>query len=255
MTSSSRPAVPVRLRVDLSRPSAVVARELRRAIISGAFDGDGRLPPEAELAGELGISRHRLREAIRLLEAEGLVRVKPGRNGGIFPSPPTEEALTRSFATVLGARRTPLSDVFEARLQIESACAALAAGRAGDDDLAELRSLTSVSVDAYAALGDQELNTRFHLAVARAGHNEAFVVIMSAIRSLIAGVDARVMTPQTRAGLREGSLRAHRAIVRAIEARDATKAAERMRMHIAGFWERPEVQALRPGTLTVNEIL
>lgn len=83
------------------RSSGLLADELRNMILFGALDGRTRLPPEPDLAGHLRVSRHQLREALRLLEQDGLVKVRAGRNGGIFLTVPTVDVLTRSFAGIL----------------------------------------------------------------------------------------------------------------------------------------------------------
>src|SRR5437868_4409242 len=82
-------------RIQLARASQVVAAELRSMILLGELDTSDRLPPEAEFAEQLGISRHHLREALRLLEQDGLVQVKRGHTGGIFLKQPNADVLSR----------------------------------------------------------------------------------------------------------------------------------------------------------------
>jgi DNA-binding FadR family transcriptional regulator len=242
------------LNIEIDRASTVVARGLRTAILAGRFDGG--FPPEPELARQLGISRHRMREAIRLLEAEGLLSVRSGRNGGISRTQPREEVLARSFVNLLAHRQTPVTDVYEARIQIESSCAALAAERATEADLAELDAVTA-SWEAADAAGRAETdwNSVFHLAVARAAHNETLLLIMNSLEHLISGMDRRVANADVFGPLQDEGTRAHRAIIRAIKAGDGAQAREFMRRHLEGYWCRPEVQALDPDHMSVLEIL
>ncbi len=96
------------------RASETLAAELREMILLGELDGDSRLPPEPVFAEQLGVSRHHLREALRLLEQDGLVRVRPGRNGGILLTAPTVDVLTRTFATILARNQTSIADLMTA---------------------------------------------------------------------------------------------------------------------------------------------
>src|SRR5438309_429977 len=124
------------LRIRIPRPSQVVAARLRTMILRGELDGDeNRLPPEAEFAEQLGISRHHLREALRMLEQDGLVRIRRGHGGGISPAVPDPEVLARTFEGILARQGTLLDDLMAARLIIEPAAAQLAARNATDAEL------------------------------------------------------------------------------------------------------------------------
>jgi GntR family transcriptional regulator, transcriptional repressor for pyruvate dehydrogenase complex len=148
------------------RMSHRVAEDLRRRILRGELDPGVRLPPLPALASELGISEHHLREALRLLEQDGLVRVASGRNGGVFVTPPEQAGLTRSFGLVLARAGALLSDLMEARADIEPVIAARAAVEATDEDPAKLESVLTTHAD----LGGPRpgINAEFHLAVAAA---------------------------------------------------------------------------------------
>ena len=242
------------LSIEIDRASTVVARGLRAAILAGRFDGG--FPPVPELARQLGISGHHLREAIRLLEAEGLLSVRSGRNGGISRTQPQEQVLARSFVNLLAHRRTSVTDVFEARIQVESSCASLAAEHATEADLEEMEAIIAGWEAADAAgCAESDWNSTFHLAVARAAHNETMLLIMKSLEHLINGMDQRVATPNALGPLLDEGMRAHRAIIRAIKARDGDQARELMRRHLEGYWRRSEVQALDPDNMSVLEIL
>lgn len=242
------------LGIEIDRASTVVARGLRAAILAGRFD-EG-FPSEPELARQLGISRYHLREAVRLLEAEGLLSVRSGRNGGISRTQPQQQVLARSFVNLLAHRRTPVTDVFEARIQVESSCAALAAERATAEDVSQMESVIAGWEEAGTeSSADPSWNSAFHLAVARAAHNETLLLIMNSLEHLISGMDRRVSTPQTSRPLLDEGMRAHRAIIRAIKARNGDQARALMQRHLEGYWCRPEVQALNPDHMTVLDIL
>lgn len=218
------------------RMSHRVAEDLRRKILQGTFDQAERLPPVPALAERLGISQHHLREALRLLEQDNFVRVVSGRNGGIFVNAPDQGGLTRSFGLVLARSGTLLKDLMKARAVIEPAIAALASTEATDADLVTLAKI----LDAHATIGAYRpgVNAEFHLAVAAATHNQTLLTTMTAMEELLLSLDVRVGRRDARVDRRDlvgESLRAHRAILRALQARDSEQAASLTLRHVMGY--------------------
>lgn len=214
-------------------------------ILFGELDGVGRLPPEPVFAEQLGVSRHHLRESLRLLEQDGLVRVKPGRNGGIFLTVPTVDVLTRTFATILARSQTSIADLMAARLVIEPAAAALAAREATEEEIVHLEELVSSQEQG------KEVNNRFHVALTSAAHNRTLLLTMQAMRGLIRTVDRHAGSKE----LQAASARAHRRIVQAVRKRDAPATAELVRRHLLGFEDELRVRGIDLETQTVTELL
>src|SRR5947208_17045441 len=96
-----------------------IADELRSLIVSGALSEGDSLGREPDLVERFGVSRPSLREALRILEAEGLITVVRGVRGGIVVHEPDERLTARTAALVLQARNVELADVFEARSMLE----------------------------------------------------------------------------------------------------------------------------------------
>lgn len=247
-----------RSRVQRQRTSQVLAGELRNMILFGELDGQGNLPSEPEFAEQLGVSRHHLREALRLLEQDGLVKVRPGRNGGIFLTVPTVEVLMRTFAGILARNQTSLADVMGARLVLEPAAAAMAAANATEDELAALESLLRAQ---ESEQGDtRNINSRFHIALTAAAHNRTLVLVMQAMEGLIQSLDLHAGAVESQADsvdtrLQSGSLRAHRRILDAVRERDAEKSAELVRRHLLGFEEALQVRGVDVERQTVAYLL
>src|SRR5690349_5790205 len=105
-----------------------IADELRRLIISGELEEGDSLGHEPDLIERFGVSRPSLREALRILEAEGLITVVRGVQGGVRVHQPDQRLTARTAALVLQARNVALADVFEARTIIEPAAVRLVAG-------------------------------------------------------------------------------------------------------------------------------
>src|SRR3954464_6136386 len=119
-----------------------IADELRRLIIEGELEDGESLGHEPDLIERFGVSRPSLREALRILEAEGLITVVRGVLGGVVVNRPDHRMAARTAAIVLQARNVSLEDVFEALTIIEpSAVGLVASGRGRKASARRLREL------------------------------------------------------------------------------------------------------------------
>ncbi|MEO3756296.1 FadR/GntR family transcriptional regulator [Streptomyces sp. B6B3] len=191
---------------------------------SGLGPGD-RLPPERELAQRLGVSRASVKQAIVVLEVQGLVEVRHG--GGTYL---VRGSLEAEPVEALMERRRRLPDVLEAREALETKLAELAAERRTPDDLAALRSALDHMAEEVRAGGHGiEGDRRFHAAVTAAAHSALLAEFMRSI--------AEQITESRNESLRQPgrprrSLAQHRAILDAIDAQQPGKAAAAMRRHV-----------------------
>src|SRR6202161_3584943 len=124
--------------VDVPKASDVLARELRERILSGELVEGTALPAERELVKQTQMSRATVREALRILEVQNLIRVKAGRAGGAFVQRPTTKSMASSVILLIRGRRIKLVDLMETREALEPFCAELAARHRTHEDLAEL---------------------------------------------------------------------------------------------------------------------
>jgi DNA-binding FadR family transcriptional regulator len=237
----------------MRRVSQLVAAELRSMILHGQFNGLDRLPPERSFADEFGVSKHHFREALRLLEQDGLVEVRSGRNGGVFLSTPGVDVLTRTFSGMLARKGTMLADLMQARLAIEPAAAALAVANATDEDIAELNEiiLRQESLSSY----DSSFNTRFHVALTAGAHNETLLLMMRSIESIIESIDVDIRRVTPLGPIIDDSVRAHRAILRALERRDTELVVKRVKLHILGWEQRLRETGIDADTYSIADVL
>jgi GntR family transcriptional regulator, transcriptional repressor for pyruvate dehydrogenase complex len=105
-----------------------VADELRSLIVSGELSEGESLGREPDLVERFGVSRPSLREALRILEAEGLITVERGVRGGVVAHEPDKRMTARTAALLLRSRNVSLADVFEARSLLEPVAARKIAG-------------------------------------------------------------------------------------------------------------------------------
>jgi len=113
--------------VRVPKTAELVARRIRRQIVTGELKEDDALPSEAALMEEFAISRPTLREAFRILESEGLITVRRGARGGARVQEPSHDVAARYAGLVLQHRHTTLDDVLEARLIVEAPAARMLA--------------------------------------------------------------------------------------------------------------------------------
>lgn len=175
------------------RVAAVVATEIRSRIADGRLRDGERLPPLAELMEEFGLSLPTLREALRILEMELLIDLRPGDRGGATVRHPSPKVAAQMAGTVFEARGTSLADFSRAVRMIEPAVMELTAARIDADLLGILRELEA---DLAASVGDtpQFMKTlRNAVMVAFAGtRNPALAVVAEMLQWVMVGTEAAV---------------------------------------------------------------
>jgi DNA-binding FadR family transcriptional regulator len=217
--------------MEVPKASDVLANGLRERILSGEFPEGTPLPPERELVTQTRMSRTTVREALRILEVQGLVRIKAGRAGGAFVQRPDEDDMARSVGLLIRGRQIRLAALFETREAVEPFCASLAAKHRTDEDLAALDSANVALEESGSDLSAfLKANVAFHVAVAKASHNELLTGFMMAISKAIYSATANegFITDEVRAT----AVRAHKTITNAIRAQDPEAAVRRMTRHV-----------------------
>ena len=210
-----------------------IADQLRALIAAGEFALGSRLPPERDLAVQLGVSRPSVREALIALEVEGLVEVRMG--SGIYVTALESAPAQRGTEAVLGP-----FDIIRARQLIESELAALAARQKSPIVLKRLRAAVKAMEDDIARgvmpfRGDRE----FHVALAEASDNAALVRVVTDL------FDERNNPLFEQLGRHFENARSwrqavaeHRAVLRAVAAGDVAGARAAMRCHLGNSHDR-----------------
>jgi GntR family transcriptional regulator, transcriptional repressor for pyruvate dehydrogenase complex len=206
--------------------------EVRNEITSGRLLVGQRLPTEARMAAQFGVSRPLLREALAELRAEGFVQTKNGR--GTFVRHPTETDLADAFGHQLLLAVPgpgPTADhLYEARQAIEVVAAQLAAERATPEALATLERLLATMIEnnddaaAYTAA-----DVGFHIAVARATLNPLLPTLLAPLATLI--VKGMYESHSTPDAVSQG-IAAHTKVLRALKKHDPAAARRAMAAHL-----------------------
>ncbi len=165
--------------------SVQIANAIRDAILEGRLSSEERLPSEAELADRFGVSRSTVREALKRLAAQNLIRSERGSSGGAFVNRLTwseaQDNLVPTTRLLIGMNDIPLEDAIEARFALEAAALPLAAEKCAGDDLSAMRREIDRQRDPQTS--DEEFcasDVTFHSVIARATGNPLLTFQLSA---------------------------------------------------------------------------
>lgn len=216
-----------------------IADEIRSMIVDGELSEGDSLGREPELVERFGVSRPSLREALRILEAEGLITVVRGVYGGVVVHEPDQRLTARTASLVLRARDVPLADVFEARALIEPLAARAIAStrrgrRAAVAELARLIDEEEASIEDPDGFG--VANAAFHERLVALGGNQTVSIVAEMLNEIVVRSVAVVSKASDRVGslsTRRRGLRSQRRLLELIEAGDAAAAEEHWRAHMA----------------------
>ncbi len=207
-----------------------VVSRLREMIHRGELQSGDRLPPERDLAKQLGVSRPTLRAGIRSLSAVGVLKSKQGAGTFVVEadaSPALDSNPLRLLASLHGFSS---AEMFEARLLLEMAITGLAAERATSEHLANL---AEELAEMFATLDEPEEylvhDMRFHQTIAAASGNRIITALMNMVVSIL--FDVRSKTVHRAHDLKE-SAEMHRQIFRAIREGNTEAARNAMRDHL-----------------------
>lgn len=226
-------------RVNVDRVSQVIVDQVKVLIREGKLKPGDRLPSERDLCQRFGVSRVTVREALRVLEAGGLVAIRVGAHGGAFLTSPSAERLGNGLADLLSLSPLTAATVTEARMVVELGILPIVVERATEDDVLELFAMVE---DGQAALQDgrytMDMSAAFHVRVAMCTHNPAIEMLVQSFHGpmLMSLRQAQVAAPlMGHRGTEE-----HRELAEAIQRRDLAAAESVMRAHLDRTAKRVE---------------
>lgn len=229
----------------LTREPSLAARvtdEILATIVGGTYSPDEWLPSERVLGEQFGVSRTVIREAIRVLEAKGVVEVRSGRGARVASVSPDRVSETMSLYLSSAQSRELISpgDIMEVRAALELRLITLACERADEDDLDDLRrNVDAMSVETDPARA-AELDEEFHRLIAIATHNSLFVTLLDSIN---AAMRPNRLSSLHLTGRIEAAAAQHREVLNDLIARDQAASARRMNEHLsdsAQYYRAPE---------------
>jgi GntR family transcriptional repressor for pyruvate dehydrogenase complex len=218
--------------------SEQVARQIIELIADKRLGAGTRLPSLDELTGYLGVSRTAVREAIKLLDAWGVVTVKHGV--GTFVAGPAGDVLTVPFRVSVERGEESIRNLLQVRETLEPGIAALAAANARSEHVAEMEEALQ-TMDQTLTTPDEynRADVAFHVALAKATGNDLFLLVIYPVIHLFHDLfNLAHRVP----GAAERGQAFHRIILEHIKARDADEAREAMLAHIKQVWREVQPQ-------------
>ncbi|HXY94335.1 MAG TPA: GntR family transcriptional regulator [Acidimicrobiia bacterium] len=214
-----------------------IADELRSMIVTGELHDGESLGRESDLVERFGVSRPSLREALRILEAEGLILVVRGVRGGVVVRQPDERFTARNAALVLQYRNTTLADVHEARSIIEPAAARMLASardrRAAADELRGLIDAQRDVIDDPVAFG--KANAEFHERLVALAGNQTLEIVAEMLNEIVErAVTAVSQSPPAKSSLavRRRGIRSQERLVELVALGAGSEAESHWRAHM-----------------------
>lgn len=218
--------------VTAARISDTIVEQIRSLIRQGHLQPGDRLPNERKLCERFGVSRVSVRDALRILEASGLIEIRVGARGGAFLTAPSAAGVGARLSDMLTMSSLSAQEVTEARMVFELGIIDLVCARANDEDLADLteiceRSSAAVEAGQYT----MDLSLEFHVRLAHTTHNQALDLIVESFQEALrmSLFEAKSVAPLMGVvGTDE-----HWELVKALRDRDATTARAVMEVHLA----------------------
>jgi GntR family transcriptional regulator, transcriptional repressor for pyruvate dehydrogenase complex len=225
MKSGSRKVIPFRT----ATMSTQIVAQVREALFAKELRPGDFLGTEKDLAERFGVSRIVARDALRTLEAQGIVEIKVGAGGGARVAQGNARLFAEALAVQLDLAGVSVAEIMDAQRAIEALAAELAAVSSTGEDHARLRELVA---EAERRSDDAATFTRlsreFHLAVAEASHNRVLVVQLISLQHVSWPAQNPTLTPKVARRI----LDAHKELASLIEIRDAAAARRLMDEHV-----------------------
>jgi len=216
------------------KKAELVARDILRDILERNLAPGDLLASEAEMQGQYGVARGSLREALRILEVQGIISLRPGSNGGPVVSQVGPAEFGRMTALHLQANRASLNDLLQARKVIESVMAQVAASERRPDLIVQLKDLLQRmdGVDLDQTPEYITVAMDFHRLICGGSSNSVLNLVG---QGLIEAYLSRVVNSPFEPELRRRAMREHRAVIRAIIDGDGDKAQRLMQRHMGHY--------------------
>ena len=212
------------------KAAMLIAQRIVRDVVRGGLTPGDLLPPERTMLEKYDTGRATLREALRLLEFQGVIALKPGPRGGPVLLDPDASHLANTVVLLMQLKGAPFRTIVEVRSALEPMISSLAAQRISDESLSGLGGTVE---QMRRNLGDQHLfldaSRRFHDIIAWSSGNALFGYILDSLLGIMDGTIVGIDYPSPR---RAAILKAHESIYGAISARDEKESEARMRQHI-----------------------
>jgi DNA-binding FadR family transcriptional regulator len=235
-----------------------IVEQVEDALARGDLRPGHRLPSERELVTQFQVSRSTVREALRVLESNGIVRSRPGDPNGPEILPFSSGALRKQMVRLARVDEVGLAELVSFRMILDGSANMLAARLRTPEQLAEMES-TIEAMEAAVDAGYEEFSkadVAFHEAVGRASRNSLIQLCNEVVREVVLSlISAKISRSRQRRSLMATSLEHHREVLAAVRAGDGVAAAQAARRSLYDYYagyvpkaNRESLRALLPDT-------
>jgi DNA-binding FadR family transcriptional regulator len=216
-----------------------IADRVRNAVLAGELHVGDRLPPERELIRLSGYSRAVVREGLRILEADGLIALHAGRNGGAVIERPSTDHFASTLDVLLSFESIGVKEVGEVLQMFETKIVELAVNRISAHDIEDLkRTITRIEEDPHDADRVRVESNRFHILLAEATRNRMLALLARLIRQVVIRMEHESHSTNALQ-----IAKAHQRILDAIIAKDVDTAKRRALRHLMACGESMSKEA------------
>lgn len=221
--------------VQTKRASEEIYEQIRQLILDGEIQPGERLPSERKMMDMMHRSRPTIREAMRMLEREGYIKIYSGSSGAIVQEISVDNAV-QSLETIMQLQQLDMKNILEFRRMTESVAAKLASQRRTEQELLHMEEILE---SAEQSIGDVERfidsDLQFHLAVAEASKNAMYVIMLQVCRNMIGEALKELLSAGSEAARKERYFRileVHKAVYQAIADGQEESACQSMKRHL-----------------------
>lgn len=221
--------------IPVRRAFEEVCQRIRAKVASGELKQGDKLPPERQLAEQLGVSRVVVREALRSLENAGVIALQRGPKGGAFIRGGSDEKLTQLMQDMIDLGTIPFSDLTEARIFILDSVARLACERATEEDLDAIEDNVRMNEEVFGS-GDRDARieqaAEFYKRLAAATKNKVMMIVVKSLTDILRDTLASIeLYPSKELIESRGRL------MQQLRKRNGDRAADEMRAHLRKLHE------------------
>nr|WP_042190554.1 FadR/GntR family transcriptional regulator [Kibdelosporangium sp. MJ126-NF4]CEL19424.1 Transcriptional regulator, GntR family [Kibdelosporangium sp. MJ126-NF4]CTQ94777.1 Transcriptional regulator, GntR family [Kibdelosporangium sp. MJ126-NF4] len=214
-----------------------VVEQIEQAVFAGRLKPGARLPSERDLMTQFGVSRSTVREALRVLQSNGMVQSRAGDPRGPEVLPPSPKTLSKSMSRLVRSESMSLAELLQFRMLIEGSAYQLAARLRTDVQLADMETALRAMADATGHAEFSAADVAFHDAVARATQNTLIVVCSNVVRGVVLDSIADALAAAAdRQALMRAYLQHHSEVLQAIRDRDGSLAAQLARQALYDYY-------------------
>ncbi len=217
-----------------NRMTDEIVRQIEQKILLGDLKPSTMLPPENQMVKEFGVSRNTVREALRMLEASGMVKIKQGSRGGAMVSQFTGEVVTDLLVKAVRLGGISGDQICEFRLAIEPYIAqALAERKNVNPEILAMAERAIAEAEEINGIGGISgyRDMEFHVLLAMATENPMFIIIIKTLKLSMDIITTHAVKPERQTAQRRTNSY-HRKILEAIKKGDVSTAREQMRRHL-----------------------